>query len=403
MADPVTLAILKKVGVEAIRNPEKVGNGIIKTILVIAMLIIMLLFIPINFLISIPVLMIDTEKPVLTLVQEAQLKNYKEAISKIDEDNQDWIELKKEQYKDYDDIVVIYENDLKWEEIIAVDTVLRDQKFIMVTRGDCVNVGRKFIDRKVTTSTYTVTETYTYTDSNGKKKTGTREVTKRRATISVVKKSFNEVLTDYNFDSFQKMFAENVLKTILGSADITGGADLEEYPEGSVNLPYYNQCDARWGNKMYGGDTIRVAGCGPTALAMVVSGMTGNKVYPDDVANWSVANGHRAEGAGSYWSLMTAGGRHYGLNVSTASRQDPNTIRKALSEGKPIIVSMGRGHFTTSGHFIVLRGLTEDGKVLVHDPYSYENSQIAWDIGIIMNESSTNGGVAGSPFFIFSK
>ncbi len=59
----------------------------------------------------------------------------------------------------------------------------------------------------------------------------------------------------------------------------------------------------------------------PTSLAMVVSGLTGNRVTPDIVGNWSVRNGHRAEGAGSYWSLMTAGGKHYGLNVEAVSRK----------------------------------------------------------------------------------
>lgn len=402
MADPVTLSILKKIGVETLKDPEKVGNGLVKTILIIVMVIILLIFIPINFLISVPVVMIDTGKPLLTALQNTQLDNYKKAISVIEQENKDWIEVKEEEYSDYDEVVVNYEFHLKWEEIIALDTVLRNQEFVLVTPGSCVEIGRKFITKNVSTSTYTETETYTYYDKYGNKKTGTREVTRTRATISVLTKSFDEVLTDCNFDDFEKMFAENVLATILGSTDITDGSELEEYPEGSVNLPYYNQCDARWGNKMYGSDTIKVAGCGPTALAMVVSGMTDRKIYPDEMAEWSVANGHRAEGAGSYWSLMTAGGRHFGLNVTTARRNDPNKVRKALSEGKPIIVSMGRGHFTKTGHFIVLRGLTQDGKVLVHDPYSYENSQIAWDIGIIMNESSTNGGVEGSPFFIFS-
>jgi len=48
---------------------------------------------------------------------------------------------------------------------------------------------------------------------------------------------------------------------------------------------YYNQTDARWGNKMYGrSDTIGNAGCGPTALAIAVASLTDNKVTPYDVA-----------------------------------------------------------------------------------------------------------------------
>ena len=32
-----------------------------------------------------------------------------------------------------------------------------------------------------------------------------------------------------------------------------------------------------------------------------------------------------------------------------------------------MILSMNPGHFTKSGHFIVLRGITSDGKILVND------------------------------------
>ncbi len=112
----------------------------------------------------------------------------------------------------------------------------------------------------------------------------------------------------------------------------------------------------------------------PTSLAMVVSGLTGNRVTPDIVGNWSVRNGHRAEGAGSYWSLMTAGGKHYGLNVEAVSRKNPSRIVQALSEGKPVVASMGKGHFTNGGHFIVLRGITENGKILVHDSSSVKGA-----------------------------
>lgn len=178
---------------------------------------------------------------------------------------------------------------------------------------------------------------------------------------------------------------------------------LKEYASGSANLPYYNQGDARWGAKLYGkSGTIKDTGCGPTSLAMVVAGLTKNpNITPLTMANWSVANGHRAYHAGSYWSLMTQGGKAFGLKVENVSRKDPARIVEALSNGFPVIVSMGRGHFTNGGHFIVLRGLTDDGKVLVHDSASIKRSEKAWDLGIIMGESSLVGGVNGSPFWIF--
>lgn len=41
---------------------------------------------------------------------------------------------------------------------------------------------------------------------------------------------------------------------------------------------------------------------------------------------------------------------------------------QALSEGCPVISSQRAGLFTSGGHFIVLRGVTANGKVLVNDP-----------------------------------
>ena len=70
----------------------------------------------------------------------------------------------------------------------------------------------------------------------------------------------------------------------------------------------------------------------------------------------------------------------------------------ALSQGKLVVALMTKGHFTSSGHFIVLRGV-RDGKILVADPSSYTRSQKAWDLSIILNEASRRAG-AGGPFWI---
>ena len=59
---------------------------------------------------------------------------------------------------------------------------------------------------------------------------------------------------------------------------------------------------------------------------------------------------------------------------------------------------MQKGHFTSGGHFIVLRGV-QDGNVLVADPGSYSRSQQSWDLSIILSEASTRAG-AGGPFWI---
>ena len=154
-------------------------------------------------------------------------------------------------------------------------------------------------------------------------------------------------------------------------------------------IPLFLQGDKRWSLFSYGKTgTIASSGCGPTSLAMVIVGLTGDtSVNPKIVADWSVQNGHRVEGVGSAWSLMTAGGRHWGLTVETLSVR-ASDISAALRAGKPIIMSMTPGHFTNGGHFIVLRGITESGKILVNDPASTSRSSREWDISIIVNEGA---------------
>ena len=63
---------------------------------------------------------------------------------------------------------------------------------------------------------------------------------------------------------------------------------------------------------------------------------------------------------------------------------------KALEAGYPVIAHMGAGTFTKSGHYILLRGLTEDGRVLVNDPNSEKRSYQAYDISLIVKEAKTD-------------
>lgn len=165
---------------------------------------------------------------------------------------------------------------------------------------------------------------------------------------------------------------------------------------------YYNQTDARWGNKLYGkSGTIGEEGCGPTALAIAVASLTNQQVTPYDVAQWSVKNGYRCEGNGSYHSLIPNGGEHYGLKVTGIGNNSKKLV-EALQEGKLVIAIMTKGHFTSSGHFIVLRGVTEEGNILVADPASVKRSNQEWALGIITNEASRRAG-SGGPFWVMSK
>ncbi|OME51799.1 murein hydrolase [Paenibacillus odorifer] len=172
------------------------------------------------------------------------------------------------------------------------------------------------------------------------------------------------------------------------------------FQDGSQEVVYFNQLDKRWADMPYGPrSTIGVAGCGPTSLSIVVSTLTGNTVDPVTMSKWAYENGYLAEGVGSYHSLIPDGAKHFGLNVTGASINEAQKVTDALAQGKLVIAIMGKGHFTSSGHFMVLRGVTSEGKILVADPASRKRSEQMWDFSIILKEARKNTS-AGGPFWI---
>lgn len=143
-------------------------------------------------------------------------------------------------------------------------------------------------------------------------------------------------------------------------------------------IPLLLQWDERWGYAFYSDDMIAVNGCGPTAIAMVAAGLTGdNTITPYKVAQFSAENGYYAGDAGTSWTLMTDGARQFGIYGEEMGLSE-SEVFSALENGHPIICSMRPGDFTTTGHFIVLTGV-EDGKIRVNDPNSRVRSEKLWD------------------------
>lgn len=218
--------------------------------------------------------------------------------------------------------------------------------------------------------------------------------------------------TVFALDAEQKLlaadYAEN-LSLFLGDGMFQSLADWEgtnaipslgevRFTDGAVSVVYYNQLDERYADKPYGTDHIGGYGCGPTAMAIVVSTMTDDMVDPVEMAEWSYQNGYWCKGSGSYHALIPEAAKAWKLPVSGCPASEPQRILDALSEGKLVVAIMSKGHFTSSGHFIVLRGV-RDGKILVADPASYKRSEQLWDLSIIVNEASRRA-AAGGPFWI---
>ncbi|BCN29545.1 C39 family peptidase [Anaeromicropila herbilytica] len=205
-------------------------------------------------------------------------------------------------------------------------------------------------------------------------------------------------------------YEENYNSSVNG-ATVTGPYKKQTIKSGETEVVYYNQGEKPWSTMLYGTlKTIAKSGCGPTSMAIVISTFTGKEVTPKMTADWSYQNGYLVQGynngvpyAMSSHALVPALAKEYGLSCEGIAKGNDTAdkIVQALSEGKLIVVIMGPGHFTSGGHFIVLRGVTKEGKVLVADCASRSRTNKEWDIATVVNESR-NGAGAGGPFWAIS-
>ena len=135
----------------------------------------------------------------------------------------------------------------------------------------------------------------------------------------------------------------------------------------------------------YSQGTIATSGCGPTSLAMVLTYLLGKEVSPVETA--ALGNGTYTCDKGTTWNYFGDMADRYGVKCEEMGVSASN-ISDNLKNGKTLIMSMGPGHFTNNGHFIVLRGFDNDGKIIVADPASEDRSNQTWDLDVFVNEGA---------------
>lgn len=151
-------------------------------------------------------------------------------------------------------------------------------------------------------------------------------------------------------------------------------------------VPKLYQRDPAWASAHYGNDNFAESGCGPTCMAMVYVALTGrDDMLPTDMGALSERMGC-VSSDGTAWTFMTEGAAQVGLAAEELPA-DEMSVRRALLSGSPVICSMGPGDFTTTGHFIVLVGIDQDGRLIVRDPNSPERTNKAWDFDTVLGQS----------------
>lgn len=136
------------------------------------------------------------------------------------------------------------------------------------------------------------------------------------------------------------------------------GEETDDAPRWEI--PPFFQDD--YPNDRYGYGTVASNGSGITCLAMVATYLTGHTYLPNELAGYFGGYGEN-----NIQRLEHASGA---LQLPWKRAENVHVAIQALKEGKIVIAVMnGNSIFTDSQHFIVLTGLTEEGKIRVNDPY----------------------------------
>jgi hypothetical protein len=146
---------------------------------------------------------------------------------------------------------------------------------------------------------------------------------------------------------------------------------------GTNAMVVYYQYKAPWATQTYGGGTIKECGCGPTSMAMIVATLRkDSSVTPKVMADFFANNNAQEGGCASNWSLFTSSSvlaKKYGLEIVNLGT-DLSKAGPATKKGSLVLMSQGEGMFTSSGHIMVIRGITPSGNYLVADPYGEGNT-----------------------------
>lgn len=142
----------------------------------------------------------------------------------------------------------------------------------------------------------------------------------------------------------------------------------------------YKQYDSRWGSQPYRVDgessTIKSAGCGPSCAAMVIATLKDKTVTPKTCCDWSMAHGYKALNNGTYYAYFVPQLAAYGIQCRQLTGGYDEAV-KLLKQGYYIIALMGKGLWTSGGHFVL--AWWADNKIRINDPASTAEARLNGD------------------------
>lgn len=160
----------------------------------------------------------------------------------------------------------------------------------------------------------------------------------------------------------------------------------------------YLQTDPRWANISYSAKgeqtTIGKSGCGPTAMAMVLATWADKSVTPKSECAWALAHGYKAPHQGTYYGYFAAAAKRYGLYCRMLNGAsiygNPNSkyhaeAKAAVDRGNLVIACMGRGLWTSSGHFVLVWKI-DGNTIYINDPASTRTVRTQGDYSLFKQQ-----------------
>jgi hypothetical protein len=165
--------------------------------------------------------------------------------------------------------------------------------------------------------------------------------------------------------------------------------------EGPISVPLKNQKD--FATTPYGPDrcltstsgNIKSSGCGVVSFAMVAEALSGTSVDPAFVAEVFYNDGQEpsyrplnAQGCGENGTYNSAMYENplidaYGLSARQIPINDAAELRELVTQGKLIITSYRTA--SGGGHYVVVSGFTDDGRLIVSNPWGGTREARTWE------------------------
>lgn len=215
---------------------------------------------------------------------------------------------------------------------------------------------------------------------------------------SLLLTSFSDVKADLLKEQRDKVESFTSEDSIMN--DATGKESVKP-----VKLPQYYQADARWGSKRYGISNMKISGCVPTSLSMVLSVLK-EDVTPVQVADYiyNTSTEMNTMFVGTSSDGAAAAIEHWGCNYRVINSKD--NLKAALKNGNIVFGSVGHGIFVKgySTHAIILSGY-QNGKTHAVDPDNPEKTNKWYNIDDIWSQRSMapEDNSVGGPFMVISK